>query len=648
MRNTLHSPRLYCLIFSLIIIGVSLLRLLTLPSRIDTSPLSIQEQVAGAHITITADPGVLVIPNDCVMLRWEIENIQTVFLAQHGTVGIGEKAWCYIEEGRNLPTFRIMTVDGTELHYTPAPARAGLTHVGGIALGLLGILYAAVGVFPSRRATLQTLPVIIPLTIVIYTGWMGIDYGEHWDEGVMIREAQDTLYRETLLTDYFFYPSMSYWLTLMANLPYVLSETNPDARPVNLLHARMIFLVVSSLTVLWVYLLSLVWGRGWQEALIAASILAFSWEVAYHLRWIAPDAIMMQFAAFAMLFIVWGAMQHEQHWQLIVAAVGVGLAIASKYQAGMLLLPLFLAVWLRNPAASPLSRLRLIVGLAAIAFLTYLWITPGTLLQPVAFWSDVTEQLTKYTVGEAGRYSVQPGIVHLYRLVEYYALVVMSPFAPLSAVLFLFGIVGGAALIRENWRTSLIYLIFPLIFVAFFAFRSLMIVRNILIVIPFLAVLSARGIGFTLERLPRAGRWGAYGGVAAILIVNAGWLFYTARTIQARHTTLYFEPYVAAARQNPNQTFNTSQTLYDILVEWSNATDTPLPPNIVMNRDADRVAYRLFDVRTALPETYRTKFERVYGSLAVNLNYYDTWREQTVVVISPPKLEPHLLKPLPK
>src|SRR3712207_7914661 len=45
---------------------------------------------------------------------------------------------------------------------------------------------------------------------------------------------------------------------------------------------RTVYLLITSLTVIWIYLLVLQHGRSPWEALLAASLLACSWEVAYH------------------------------------------------------------------------------------------------------------------------------------------------------------------------------------------------------------------------------------------------------------------------------------------------------------------------------------------------------------------------------
>src|SRR5205814_4464600 len=51
-----------------------------------------------------------------------------------------------------------------------------------------------------------------------------------------------------------------------------------------LLRLRAAYLLITSLTLVWVYLLVLQRCGLWVQALFAASLLGCSWEVAYHLR----------------------------------------------------------------------------------------------------------------------------------------------------------------------------------------------------------------------------------------------------------------------------------------------------------------------------------------------------------------------------
>jgi 4-amino-4-deoxy-L-arabinose transferase-like glycosyltransferase len=98
-----------------------------------------------------------------------------------------------------------------------------------------------------------------------------------------------------------------------------------------LLRVRTVFLLITSLSVLWVYLIVLHWRGSWVEALLASAFLALSWEVAYHLRWIAADGILMQFGALTFLFTLRASLKRHGRLWLQLAAAAAGLACGTKY-----------------------------------------------------------------------------------------------------------------------------------------------------------------------------------------------------------------------------------------------------------------------------------------------------------------------------
>ncbi len=73
--------------------------------------------------------------------------------------------------------------------------------------------------------------------------------------------------------------------------------------PEYLLTARRLFVVVSALTIVWVYLAALVPRLKVWQATVAAAVMGLSWEFAYHSRWVATDCIVVQFSALTLLFL---------------------------------------------------------------------------------------------------------------------------------------------------------------------------------------------------------------------------------------------------------------------------------------------------------------------------------------------------------
>src|SRR3954469_4073682 len=153
-------------------------------------------------------------------------------------------------------------------------------------------------------AALGWLPPLVLVALFIVTGLRGIDFGYHWDErDWQLLAARNMVANGVLLSRPYTYPGFSKPLVMVPALrdalPLVwkggtLREIQAamlvsfDA-PGYLLRARSVFVVVSSLGILWVYLAAWLLSRRWWQAMLAASLLGLSWELAYHSRWLVTD-----------------------------------------------------------------------------------------------------------------------------------------------------------------------------------------------------------------------------------------------------------------------------------------------------------------------------------------------------------------------
>ena len=196
--------------------------------------------------------------------------------------------------------------------------------------------------------------------LLVLTGLWGIDFGRHWDEKTQFDLVISSLKSGVFLPGWYKYPSVTYWLTLVGLFRYLilaLSHAGGDWHiiqehllsvadtPAYHLQVRAVFLIVSALAVLWTYWQVVAQGRSKWEGGLAAAFLGLSWEVAYHARWIAPDTVLMQFGALALLLSTW-AVRHpgETRW-IRWAAGAAGLACGTKYPGGLLLLPVLIAAY---------------------------------------------------------------------------------------------------------------------------------------------------------------------------------------------------------------------------------------------------------------------------------------------------------------
>ena len=488
------------------------------------------------------------------------------------------------------------------------------------------------------------LPPLLLVTLFVVTGLRGIDFGTHWDEPVTLGYVRTILTEGLFLMRPYYYPGLTKILVLGPALDDgVRALWHGDGirqifaamllalnSPRYLLQTRSLFLVVSSLAILWVYLAGWVLTRRYWQATLAAAIFGLSWELAYHARWAAPDCIVGQFAALCMLFLVLHHRRGQSGW-LWAAASAAGLAAGTKYPGALLLGPVMLCAALRTPA-SLWKRLASVVTVGALAFATYLITTPGTVLDPLTFADNFAEQSGAYARGHIG-YTVTVGFPHVRLLVRYLALTLFSPYMPIAVLFFGSAIAGAALYLWEDRRLAAALIGFLALFAAVFCWRyPVFIARNYLLVAPFLALLSARGLAEPLLRL----RWPPARLALAIVIcgaltANAVWLISAGESIRRRDDGVAATEAITYVRNHPNTRFRLSTKIISLAA----ARGLTLPANIVQ-ANADEVVFfapseGAHGIYWRVNDPWLT--QAVFGPREVNFNYYSTWPGYDRVVI---------------
>ena len=491
-------------------------------------------------------------------------------------------------------------------------------------------------------------PILLLIGLLVWTGLRGVDFGYHWDEQpAQIDPVAWSIRHSTLLPNSYIYPSVNHWLNLIGVLPWLgralwtgvtaeeftaallIAPKSPDY----LLVLRSIRIVVASLAPLWTYLAVLAWRRSRREALLAACFLGLSWEIAYHARWVAPDAVVMQFGALTLLFSILAVVRPEQARWRRLAAVAAALATGTKYPAGLLILPVLVASVYTRPGERTLpSGLRVTYEVVLLFAGTFLLTTPGALLQPREFLRDLGILRTWYGQGHHG-YTVDGGIPHLGLMLEYVGLVLMSPYVPVAAALTLGAIAGTLVIWKESRRLAAVLVLFPVVYVAYFATQGVMIVRNLLVLAPFLALLAGRGATEGVMRIPWRVAQRIFAGVVIIAILaNGAWLVYAAETIHSRKAD---RPVAALS------TYMGARTDKSFLVSPRVAADLGrigkvIPSNASMAPvRADLVAVYAFEAMPNLewPANIRGLTVRTFGPLEANFDYYPTWEGNDRIVV---------------
>ncbi len=496
---------------------------------------------------------------------------------------------------------------------------------------------------PAHRDALPTqiasaLAMVALLVVMLGTGLIGIDFGHHWDEGPNLLKITNSVRSNVLLPHWYDYPMMIYWLSLAVLAPSIpvaarsgdfsLLEFTESAA--FLMQNRVVFLAISALVVVWVYLGVLAWRRRSVEALLAAALVGLSWEVAYHSRFLAPDAITTQFAGLAlMLMLIAHSHPADRRWRRL-AAIAVGLATATKYTAGLLLVPLVLLTIDSWDSRAALSGLAVMLVETLFLFgLTFYVVSPGVLLEPTAFRDSLRHVGGVYGEGHEV-YTVAKGFEHLHRLLGYLGFALFSRFQPIALVFALLALAGVVATWRDSPRVALLLISFPVLAVLYFGLTSrVMIVRNILPIVPFLAVLAARGTAYAFEALKGFKLHPLVAlAVAALLVVNASWLFTAARTIADRHGGRFAREAVTYIADRPLTRFYVTPRVADAL-------GGALPTNAT-RESAQQADYALFsghEVNQCLPANRQGPLMRWFGPQEMNYRYYPTWTGDDRIVL---------------
>ncbi len=492
----------------------------------------------------------------------------------------------------------------------------------------------------------RLLLALVPFLLLVGLAWEGIDYGFHWDEDFnKINAVVYSLEHDgTLLPDGYTYPSVNYWLTVATLTPEIVQTAHRSGLegqayqaalvPVLRSHAfllrlRRVYSAVTALTAVWIFLTVWAWGGGICLACVGGILLATTFEVIYHARWVAPDTILMQFGALTLLLLV---LAWKRGWAPAtrLAAVAAGLACGTKYPGALLMAPVLALPLLRVTPSGGWSRaVREAVVLGAIFLGTYLLTTPGTVLQPLIFLNALRAARRVYAEGWYG-YTVTPGISHLRKIAVYFSTAVFSTFRPIAIGWFALVVAGIGAVWRGGWRFAMLVLLFPLLYVPYFSVQATMVVRNYLVLVPFAVFLLILGIAEIDRRLStRALRIGFVSLLTLALAVDLVDQVRASATVARRGDTPGFvADFARYADRHPLRLFLISPQLAAALRSqglWSK-------PNfrLASNAVGRYHEYVSFYTETVPPhESWPTNrpgtFKAVFGPRDVNMDYYTGW-----------------------
>ena len=493
---------------------------------------------------------------------------------------------------------------------------------------------------PWGRAGLLAAPVVAMVALFTVTGFRGVDFGFHWDEtDWQIKPVREMVASGILLPRAAIYPTFGKWLTFLPALPagakaalakgadprkVQAAMTAAIDEPTYLLKVRRLYVLVSAFAIVWIYAAVLALRRPPWEALVAAAGLGLSWEYAYHARWVATDCLAVQFASLLLFALAMFRRTGRRAW-LYAAAAAAGLAAGSKYPAVVLVVPVMLAGALALPARDVRAQITRLAAVGGISFAVYLFTTPATVLDPFAFIEKLREISHNYSSGH-GKYSSANTLDHLRLVFTYLSVTYFSPYRVVAVVMAAATIAGGVVWARSDRRFAAVLIGFPLAFIAFFCSKYVTcIVRNYLLVVPFLTVLAARGVAEAAARLPNLwARRALAGGLAAVALAHAVWLVSAGESIRHRDPNQQVRQAVAYVKEHAGTRFRVSPKVRENAAQQNLA----LPANVTDGADAQEI---VFFARDEGPGEADWKpndpwlTRAVFGPREVNFNWYSSW-----------------------
>ncbi|MBN1231837.1 MAG: glycosyltransferase family 39 protein [Candidatus Coatesbacteria bacterium] len=527
------------------------------------------------------------------------------------------------------------------------------------------------------------LSISVIYCISLYAGLLGIDYGIHWDETFTTKYIHNVIHKGRLLPTTYYYPSMMYNVAIVAVSPsfiytiyqnaglyylnsyiakrYESSKSNeqdnnaPDKKTsVNklkeiqyllfykasqkstLLNIRTLFLILSTLSIVWIYL-AVYYLRGNQfESVIASALYAFSWEINYHSRWAVSDALMWQFITLCCLFIILAFKKESKTYlYLKLSAISCGLVVGSKYPGGLILISILLATYFLYKMKR-IDRLYYRFFILILVFAaSYIASTPGTILDPGRFLYGILRAKDVYKSGWFG-HTVNPGFDHMARIVVFFSTAAFSRYSYISLLLFILSLTGLYNVYRLSREKADRYLyttifIFPLIYFLYLGCQKVMVIRNSLVIFPFLVILSSLGISFIAQRIPQKLRILVFLGILAVLSFNIYWLYSSAFSIKYK-SDMFADAY-NYIKKNQHKSIFVSASLR----EYIKKSDGKLPENVFI-KSSDKAQYSLlyypdtvnWIVVKANRQNYILKW---FGPYEVNLKYYPTWNVPHIILM---------------
>lgn len=493
----------------------------------------------------------------------------------------------------------------------PTPTKADARLRGCVAAALVGLCFA----------------------INAAAGIAGVDFGEvHWDEPMVLGNARYMLAVGEPLPRHYLHPTASV-LLLAAVVPDLTVARMPsgpetaDVRRPALLRARSVFSVMTATSIIAAALAAFARRRSHVEAVLAAAVVAGSFELSAHGRFIVPDGMLTAMTSWALCAALWSRHRPALLW---AAAACAGIAVGTKYSGAIVILPALMAA-----SFADTRRLRKVAGVVVVAALVFIATTPGLLVEPGLVVGAFRYQQQTYSNGFFG-YSIDGAGRHALAIAQ--LLTTALPSHILAIALAWSAFVAFALLLElRRLRTGLdsstaIIVVFAVAWIAVFAGHPAHFARNYLPLVTVMALLAAQGVLELMTQMAvRAAR-----GVLVVCGLISGLGIYD--VVSASRSINASEQHVIDLLEfvdlHSGEVFLTSPEVMSSLAQLD-----PHPRRNLMLPGAPSVAARLIAfpdeilpmTRWGGADTFLA--DEVFGPREINWNLYPTWAGAPRVVV---------------
>jgi 4-amino-4-deoxy-L-arabinose transferase-like glycosyltransferase len=340
----------------------------------------------------------------------------------------------------------------------------------------------------SRRA-LSRAAALLALAFFVFNSANMVrrgPYATHPDEGFIVKHAWDIVKSGDLNPHFFNYGSLPIYLTsaslgAAAHVAKLRGEIAnlEEAEPISFPYyghpgisyaPRFVFALLAALALLGVGLIARALRPSYPSVLVSIVVLGLypqfqrsAWS------YLNADIVVTGLATCALAYLAETCDSERLRQRVLIPALFCGTALATKYNAGLLLLPFAAAIALKYPARRALLML---VSLGAATAAIFVICEPFAVLDFEEFRAALLYEMDHYGGGHTN-HDGTPG----WPMLQFHVQRIRRWLGYVASALIVLGV--GAGLVRDRKRTLLL-LSFPLATIAFMSMQRVNFPRNLL------------------------------------------------------------------------------------------------------------------------------------------------------------------------